>query len=85
MSFESKSVSSSPGEIQKFPFRRLEPSINKFIKVIEIDLDRLHQHKLNREKVNNFNSFTPKDDLIKSSKYNGWKRPLSVQRVNIVS
>ncbi|KAK3593471.1 hypothetical protein CHS0354_036995 [Potamilus streckersoni] len=34
----------------KYPIRRLDLSINKFMKVIQIDLQRLHQHKLNIEK-----------------------------------
>ena len=38
-------------QYQKYPIRRLEPSIQKFLKVINIDLGRLHQHKLNIEKV----------------------------------
>lgn len=49
-SFEKKSSVSS-GEIPKFPIQRLEPAIQKFVKVIEIDLDRLHKHRLNIEKV----------------------------------
>lgn len=39
-------------QYQKYPIRRLEPSIQKFLKVINIDLGRLHQHKLNIEKYN---------------------------------
>ena len=42
---------SSPSDIPKFPIKRLEPSIQKFLKVVEIDLDRLHKHRLNIEKV----------------------------------
>lgn len=41
---------SSPSDIPKFPIKRLEPSIQKFLKVVEIDLDRLHKHRLNIEK-----------------------------------
>ncbi|KAL3854422.1 hypothetical protein ACJMK2_013692 [Sinanodonta woodiana] len=37
-------------QFHKYPLRRLELSINKFMKVIQIDLQRLHQHKLNIEK-----------------------------------
>lgn len=36
----------------KYPLRRLEPSIQKFLKVIQIDLGRLHRHRLNVEKFN---------------------------------
>lgn len=41
---------SSPSDIPKFSIKRLEPSIQKFLKVVEIDLDRLHKHRLNIEK-----------------------------------
>ena len=43
---------SSPTDIPKFPIKRLEPSIQKFLKVVEIDLDRLQKHRLNIEKFN---------------------------------
>lgn len=43
---------------QKYPIRRLEPSIQKFLKVINIDLGRLHQHKLNIEKFNRLHDWT---------------------------
>ena len=36
---------------RKYPLIRLEPSIKKFLKVIQIDLARLHRHRLNVEKV----------------------------------
>ena len=49
-SFES-SGEEEERQYQKYPIRRLEPSIQKFLKVINIDLGRLHQHKLNIEKV----------------------------------
>ena len=49
-SFES-SEEEEERQYQKYPIRRLEPSIQKFLKVINIDLGRLHQHKLNIEKV----------------------------------
>ena len=48
-SFESST--DNEDQYQKYPIRRLEPSIQKFLKVIKIDLGRLHQHKLNIEKV----------------------------------
>ncbi|XP_052235108.1 syntaxin-17-like [Dreissena polymorpha] len=34
----------------KYPLRRMEISIRKFIQVIDIDLKRLHRHKINVEK-----------------------------------
>lgn len=37
--------------IQKFPIRRLRPSIQKFQIVLEIDLDRLQKHRLNIDRV----------------------------------
>ncbi|XP_060604741.1 syntaxin-17-like [Ruditapes philippinarum] len=37
---------------RKYPLIRLEPSIKKFLKVIQIDLARLHRHRLNVEKYN---------------------------------
>lgn len=58
---------SSPSDIPKFSIKRLEPSIQKFLKVVEIDLDRLHKHRLNIEKVSyifharsNFDEYQPK-------------------------
>ncbi|XP_062584894.1 syntaxin-17-like [Saccostrea cucullata] len=58
-SFESKAVkqSNAPQEMQKFSLRRLEISINKFIKVITIDIERLQQHRLNVEKFNRLNDW----------------------------
>ena len=52
-SFESKAVKQTSAvlEVQKFSLQRLEISVNKFIKVITIDIDRLQQHRLNVEKV----------------------------------
>ena len=38
-------------EYKKYPLRRMEPAIKKFLTVIQIDLARLHRHKLNVEKV----------------------------------
>ncbi|XP_061165186.1 syntaxin-17-like isoform X2 [Saccostrea echinata] len=60
-SFESKAVKQSSTalqEMQKFSLRRLEISINKFIKVITIDIDRLQQHRLNVEKFNRLNDWS---------------------------
>lgn len=52
-SFESKAVKQTSAllEVKKFSLQRLEISVNKFIKVITIDIDRLQQHRLNVEKV----------------------------------
>ena len=52
-SFESKAVKQTSAvlEVHKFSLQRLEISVNKFIKVITIDIDRLQQHRLNVEKV----------------------------------
>lgn len=55
-SFESST--DSEDQYQKYPIRRLEPSIQKFLKVIKIDLGRLHQHKLNIEKFNRLHDWT---------------------------
>lgn len=49
------------GEVQKFPLRRLQPSIQKFLKVVEIDLDRLHKHRLNIEKYNRLEDWNSLD------------------------
>jgi len=38
-------------ELPKFPIKRLTPSVQKFCKVLQMDLDRLNRHKLNVEKV----------------------------------
>lgn len=38
--------------IKKFSLRLMEPSVKKFIKVIEIDLSRLDKHRKNVEKYN---------------------------------
>ena len=38
-------------DCEKFPIRRLEPAIKKFVKILQIDLDRLNKHKNNIEKV----------------------------------
>ena len=51
MAFFDKDLESEEHVYQKYPIRRLEPSIKKFLKVIDIDLGRLHQHKMNIEKV----------------------------------
>ncbi|XP_045178297.2 syntaxin-17-like isoform X2 [Mercenaria mercenaria] len=43
---------------RKYPLVRLEPSIQKFLKVIQIDLARLHRHRLNVEKFNRLQDWT---------------------------
>ncbi|XP_063417228.1 syntaxin-17-like [Mytilus trossulus] len=58
-SFEKNtSWTSRDTEIPKFPIQRLEPSIQKFLKVIEMDLDRLHKHRLNIEKYSRLQDWT---------------------------
>lgn len=61
MSFENPSKDGPTGDIQKFPLRRLQPAINKFLKVVEIDLDRLHKHRHNIEKFNRLEDWTNLD------------------------
>ncbi|XP_033728255.1 syntaxin-17-like [Pecten maximus] len=61
MSFENPSKNGPTGDIQKFPLRRLHPAIHKFLKVVEIDLDRLHKHRLNIEKYNRLEDWTNLD------------------------
>ena len=43
-------------ECTKYPLRRVAPSIHKFIKILQIDLDRLARHRLNITRVCNFSS-----------------------------
>lgn len=52
------SGSSECSQLPKFPIQRLEPSIQKFLKVIEMDLDRLHKHRLNIEKFSRLQDWT---------------------------
>ena len=47
----SERVKSNQMMMEKFPLRRLEPAIEKFIKVLHIDLDRLEKHRQNISKV----------------------------------
>ncbi|XP_022320327.2 syntaxin-17-like isoform X1 [Crassostrea virginica] len=58
-SFESKAVKQTSAllEVKKFSLQRLEISVNKFIKVITIDIDRLQQHRLNVEKFSRLNDW----------------------------
>ncbi|KAK6165853.1 hypothetical protein SNE40_022683 [Patella caerulea] len=51
-SFEKQSSSTGNGAVhQKYPIRRLEHSVKKFVKVLEIDLDRLDRHRQNIERL----------------------------------
>ncbi|KAK7097690.1 syntaxin-17-like [Littorina saxatilis] len=50
--------SASAANVQKFPIQRLKPSINKFQKVLEIDLDRLERHR------NNIDRLTAMEDWV---------------------
>ncbi|XP_021367179.1 syntaxin-17-like isoform X1 [Mizuhopecten yessoensis] len=61
MSFENPSKNESSGDVHKFPLRRLQPAIQKFLKVVEIDLDRLHKHRLNIGKYNRLEDWTNLD------------------------
>lgn len=54
---EKQSKEDTP-QYTKYPLRRLEPSIQKFLKVIQIDLARLHRHRLNVEKYNRLQDWT---------------------------
>ena len=38
-------------ESEKYPLRRVEPALRRFVKVADIDLNRLRQHRGNIEKV----------------------------------
>ncbi|XP_046548928.1 syntaxin-17-like [Haliotis rubra] len=51
MSFEKSPMQAVSHPVQKYPIKRLEPSVSKFLKVLEIDLDRLQRHRLNMEKL----------------------------------
>ena len=42
---------------RKFPLRRLDQTVQRFIKVLRIDLERLAKHKYNIEKVNMSSDF----------------------------
>ncbi|XP_052813240.1 syntaxin-17-like [Mya arenaria] len=45
-------------EYSKFSLRRMEPAIQKFLKVVQIDLGRLHSHKLNMERYNRLHDWS---------------------------
>ena len=42
---------SKKAENVKYPFAKVSFAVNNFIKVLQIDLDRLEQHQLNIKKV----------------------------------
>ncbi|KAI0212937.1 Syntaxin-17 [Lamellibrachia satsuma] len=44
---EAASTDRKKDDCTKYPLRRVAPSIKKFIKILQIDLDRLAQHRLN--------------------------------------
>jgi syntaxin 17 len=50
----SASTTSQESEVRKFPIHRLQQTIDKFIKVLEIDVDRLNHHKYNLEKYSRY-------------------------------
>ncbi|WAR10711.1 hypothetical protein MAR_035787, partial [Mya arenaria] len=56
-------------EYSKFSLRRMEPAIQKFLKVVQIDLGRLHSHKLNMERVEDgdLDSFDRKIEPVKNT------------------
>ncbi|GAB1610824.1 syntaxin-17-like isoform X1 [Argonauta hians] len=60
MNFTEKTPESSPE--QKYSIQKLSPYIDKFLKVLQIDLGRLHQHRLNIEKYSRL------DDLYSLNK-----------------
>jgi hypothetical protein len=45
------STRQSSGSPQKFPLRRLEQTVQKFIIILQIDLERLQKHQVNIERV----------------------------------
>ncbi|BFZ15611.1 hypothetical protein BsWGS_18650 [Bradybaena similaris] len=48
-----KEADDSSTEITKYPIKRLELSIKKFVKVLDIDLDRLFKHTANISRLTN--------------------------------
>ena len=38
---------------EQFPLERLQKAVGKFVKVMEIDVDRLNKHKLSIQQVSN--------------------------------
>ena len=47
----STSAQASENAVTKYPIKRLDLSIKKFIKVLEIDLNRLYKHSVNLTRV----------------------------------
>ncbi|KAK3083062.1 hypothetical protein FSP39_012925 [Pinctada imbricata] len=56
--FESSLPQPAPCEVQKYSIRRLEPTIQKFLKIIQIDIDRLRKHRSNFEKFSRLNDWS---------------------------
>ncbi|KAI8761481.1 syntaxin-17 [Biomphalaria glabrata] len=50
---EERMVNQSNGDVTKYPMKRLELSIKKFIKVLDIDLDRLYKHTISISRLIN--------------------------------
>ncbi|GFN99790.1 syntaxin-17-like [Plakobranchus ocellatus] len=55
---ENKRTSTNLAGIVKYPMKRLELSVRNFIKVIDIDLDRLYKHTDNIRKLMNVEDWT---------------------------
>ncbi|WAR10709.1 hypothetical protein MAR_035785 [Mya arenaria] len=55
-------------EYRKFPLRRMEPAIQKFLAVVQIDLGRIDSHKLNIEwvEVGDLQGFDGKIEPVKT-------------------
>lgn len=49
-SFDAAPQERSRTSSKRYPYKRLEPSVQKFIKVLQVDLDRLAKHRANIEK-----------------------------------
>ena len=48
---DARSNSNAGFEIKKYNIKQVQLSIKKFIKVLEIDLDRLYKHSINIARV----------------------------------
>jgi len=44
----------APAVCTKYPMKRVEPALRNFIKVLQIDLDRLERHRSHMERVKLF-------------------------------
>lgn len=47
----SENVKDADCKLIKYPIKRLDISVKKFIKVLDIDLDRLYKHSLSMARV----------------------------------